>query len=78
MGRLRVPGFTYVLTEKTFSFDPTVLDAPRDVYLDGYWQSEKYFKEIDPIIREEFALNSSMSECRRNWPNGSDLPNPSA
>ena len=65
LGRLRVPGFTYVLTEKKFSFDPTVLDAPRDVYLDGYWQSEKYFKEIEHIIREEFALNSTMGNVQK-------------
>jgi len=65
LGRLRVPGFTYVLTEKRFSFDPTVLDAPRDVYLDGYWQSEKYFKEIEHIIREEFALNSTMGNVQK-------------
>jgi len=65
LGRLRVPGFTYVLAEKGFSFDPTVLDAPRDVYLDGYWQSEKYFKEIEHIIREEFALNSTMGNVQK-------------
>ena len=65
LGRLRVPGFTYVLTEKRFSFDPTVLDAPRDVYLDGYWQSEKYFKEIEHTIREEFALNSTMGNVQK-------------
>ena len=65
LGRLRVPGFPYVLTEKTFSFDPTVLDAPADVYLDGCWQSEKYFKEIEHIIREEFALNGTTANVQK-------------
>jgi hypothetical protein len=62
LGRVRVPGFTYVLKEKTFAFDPTVLDAPGNVYLDGYWQSEKYFKEIEPIIRREFALRTTSAQ----------------
>jgi hypothetical protein len=65
LGRLRVPGFTYVLTEKTFAFDPTVLEAPRNVYLDGYWQSEKYFKEIEHDIREEFALGSTSANVQK-------------
>jgi len=27
-------------------------------YLDGYWQSEKYFKESESLIREEFTPNA--------------------
>jgi hypothetical protein len=27
----------------------------------GYWQSEKYFKEIEPIIRQEFTLRTEPS-----------------
>jgi hypothetical protein len=65
LGRVRVPGFTYVVTEKTFAFDPTVLEAPRNVYLDGYWQSEKYFKEIEHIIREELALDSTSAKVQK-------------
>ena len=29
------------------SFNPSCLDTGRNVYLDGYWQSEKYFSDID-------------------------------
>ena len=65
LGRVRVPGFTYVLKEKTLAFDPTVLDAPGNVYLDGFWQSEKYFKEIEPILREEFALHSTSTDVQK-------------
>jgi hypothetical protein len=35
-----------------------VLNAPGNVYLAGYWQSEKYFKEIEDIIRRDFCLKS--------------------
>ncbi|HEY8241205.1 MAG TPA: alpha-1,2-fucosyltransferase, partial [Kiritimatiellia bacterium] len=35
---------------------PGVLQARGDVYLDGYWQSEKYFADAGGVIRREFAL----------------------
>ncbi len=30
-------------------------------YLDGHWQNEKYFKEIENIIREEFTLKIKLN-----------------
>lgn len=67
--RLRLPGILPILRERSLYFDPAVLDAPANVYLTGYWQSEKYFKEIEDIIRCEFSFktqpdcqNSEMAE----------------
>jgi hypothetical protein len=31
-------------------------DIPDNSYLDGYWQSEKYFKENELVIREELSI----------------------
>lgn len=31
-------------------------------YLDGYFQSEKYFKNIEDVIRKEFTLKNEMAE----------------
>lgn len=44
--------------EKTFNFDKNIAKVPQDVYLDGYWQSEKYFVDIGDIIRNEFIVTS--------------------
>lgn len=41
-----------------FKFDPEVLKCKGNVYLDGSWQSEKYFKDIEKIIRKEFTLKN--------------------
>src|SRR3989338_5193642 len=30
------------IEQKHFHFDPAILNLPDGVYLDGYWQSEKY------------------------------------
>ena len=37
-------------------FDSNIMKTPRDVYLDGYWQSEKYFADIRDVIRREFTV----------------------
>jgi hypothetical protein len=59
---------TYVC-EKQFHFDPNILNLFGDVYMEGYWQSEKYFVDIAEIIRQEFTLkdpqvgkNSELAE----------------
>ncbi|NLF01733.1 MAG: alpha-1,2-fucosyltransferase [Anaerolineales bacterium] len=46
-------------------FDPNFFRAPSDVYLWGYWQSEKYFEAIDATIRSEFTIKSPMDAVSR-------------
>lgn len=41
--------------EKDFEFDPQVLDLPDNSYLDGYWQSHRYFEDVADLIRTELA-----------------------
>lgn len=52
--RLRLKASPHVLREASFSFDSRILDARAPVYLDGYWQSERYFSDIGTRLREEF------------------------
>lgn len=49
---------THIREKKLFSFDPKVLKLSDGVYLDGYWQSEKYFADIAGIIRHEVTVKS--------------------
>ena len=37
-------------------FNPKILSLPNNIYLEGYWNSEKYFKNIEKIIRREFTI----------------------
>jgi len=48
-----------IVTERHVHYDRSILDSPDNSYLDGYWQSEKYFKEIESVIRKEFILKSA-------------------
>ncbi|MCL5798059.1 MAG: alpha-1,2-fucosyltransferase [Patescibacteria group bacterium] len=45
-------------SEKSFNFNKEVLKLPENAYLTGYWQSEKYFKDIEKIIRREFEFKT--------------------
>jgi hypothetical protein len=49
------PRFRFV-AEAGLPFDPAVHSLPDNVCLFGYWLSEKYFADIEPVIRREFAL----------------------
>ncbi|OFE11757.1 glycosyl transferase [Pseudohongiella acticola] len=45
-------------TQKSIDFDPDILSlSPRaNLYLEGYWQSEKYFKDVEDIIRDDLKI----------------------
>jgi hypothetical protein len=49
-----------ILIEKNMSFDPNVLTSGPDVFLIGFWQSEKYFAPVNKIIRNEFILREDL------------------
>ncbi len=51
----------YVLVEPHFHFSKEILDAPDNIYLDGYWQSEKYFTDIEDVIRKDFTFKDPLS-----------------
>lgn len=44
------------IVEQGFTYNPNIFKMNGDAYLDGYWQSEKYFIDIAEIIRKEFTV----------------------
>ena len=53
------------IRERRFHFDPAILKLPDNVYLEGYWQSEKYFLDCEEIIRKEFTVRTEPGEKNR-------------
>lgn len=53
---------TKYVQEKQFHFDPRILETRKEAYLDGYWQTEKYFKDIKDIIRQDFILKLPLGD----------------
>jgi len=56
-----IPQPTYI-KERQRHFDKRVLSLSDNIYLDGYWQSEKYFLDISDIILKEFTVKSSQTD----------------
>lgn len=44
------------VVEPHIRFAREILDAGPNVYLNGYWQSEKYFADIAPLLRNEIRV----------------------
>lgn len=68
------------LTKKThfidryFGYYPAVFDREGDCYYDGYWQSEKYFVDVEEAVRRVFRFREGLGE--RNEALLQDLPGP--
>lgn len=61
MLRRAIPEISKV-TESSHAFSKKVLTSPDNVYLDGYWQSEKYFRSIRDTILRDFTLREPLNE----------------
>lgn len=56
-----------VVEESHFHFDENLFDnCPDNVSLNGYLQSEKYFKNIESEIREDFKFKSEIYDVAKN------------
>jgi hypothetical protein len=52
-----------VYREKGLEFDPAMLSIGAGTYLDGYWQCERYFKDLAERIREDFKILTAPNEA---------------
>lgn len=48
--------------EPDFNFHSEIFKLPKNTYINGYWQSEKYFKDISDIISKEFTPKNPLPE----------------
>lgn len=50
-----------IVHQAGFGVDPAILDARPPVYLDGTWQSERYFAMCSGALRSELTLKDPLS-----------------
>lgn len=48
-------------------WNPKVMDKTGDIFLDGYWQSPRYFSEIRPTLLKEFSLKNPLSTSGQKY-----------
>lgn len=46
--------------QKQYHFEANIFNTPNNVYLQGYFQNERYFKSIESVIRREFKVKSPL------------------
>lgn len=56
-----------VVRERAFTFQPELLQQRGPAYLDGYWQSEKYFGDFADAIRKDFTVSRAPSPANAAW-----------
>ncbi|APW36993.1 alpha-1,2-fucosyltransferase [Rhodoferax koreense] len=64
LGILRTPK---IVNEPSVGFWPGFFEVPDDVYLSGYWQSEKYFSDVAGSIRSEFLFKTDLTDRNLEW-----------
>jgi hypothetical protein len=55
-----------IIRERSFAFQGRLRSEEGDTYLDGYWQSEKYFLDFATQIRAELRMRNGIAQ--RNLP----------
>lgn len=58
-GMARIPAPVY---ESHIGFNPDILNCPDNVYLCGYWQSERYFSDIAETILNELTPTDEIAD----------------
>ena len=51
-----------IYTEPAFYFNKAIFEVKGNVFLRGYWQTEKYLKAAEDIIRKDFAFEKKKNE----------------
>lgn len=51
-----------IFRENQFQFNPDISNIRQSVFLEGYWQSERYFKNHGQQIRDDFLPNSELPD----------------
>jgi hypothetical protein len=51
---------SYIFELPVFNFVEERYNAPDNTYFEGYWQSQKYFADVEEIIRQEFTFRDPL------------------
>jgi hypothetical protein len=55
--------------ESGIHYQKEFLNYPKNTYLDGFWQSERYFKPIESVLLKEFTPKENLNSENQNWLN---------
>jgi hypothetical protein len=56
----------HYLAEPHYHYSSLPYSLTKNIYLDGYWQSEKYFERLSDQIRKDFSFKQPIAERSEN------------
>ncbi|MBF0430909.1 MAG: alpha-1,2-fucosyltransferase [Fibrobacteria bacterium] len=59
----------YIITQNDIGYSPFILKQYKDAYFNGYWQTQKYFIDIEDKIKEELQVKHSLQGPNLNMAN---------
>jgi hypothetical protein len=61
--RYKIQFNKHIATQRyPYGFNPSYASTKNDSYIQGYWADERYFKDIENILRKEFTPKKSLDE----------------
>ena len=57
----------YTIAESKHNYTSDILNSPKNSLLFGYWQTEKYFSQIQDIIRKDFTFKKPLSAVNNEF-----------
>lgn len=57
----------HYIKQHTLNHQPEILGLGDNIYLDGSWQSEKYFSNIKDVIKKEFTVKNQPDSINESW-----------
>ncbi len=67
--KLPILYFTIVANESGHAFHKEFYSYPKNVYLNGFWQSEKYFEPVKDVLITEFTLKEPLNKENKELEN---------
>lgn len=64
-----IPSVCEVGVPKGFMFEPSIQDISNNAYLDGFWQTEKYFAGIKRTIKSDLSVPQPLTHGSRKIAN---------
>lgn len=49
-------------SEQTFAYDTGLIKQKKNLFLQGYWQTEKYFSDYEATIKNDFTFTAQKNE----------------
>ncbi len=56
----------YYIKEQLIKFYKDYCNFSGDIYIDGFWQSEEYFKDVESVIRSDFVFKAPLGNKARD------------